>query len=42
MLNNNYEQILEDEQPGTIAKFWHLSNYYHFTAVRASNFILGL
>ena len=24
------------------AKFWHFSSYYHFKAVRASDFILGL
>ena len=24
------------------AKFWHFPSYYHFKAVRASDFILGL
>jgi len=24
------------------AKIWHFSNYHHFKAVRASDFILGL
>ena len=41
----NYIYASGFEKRGNFAqntKFWHFSSYYHFKAVRASDFILGL